>query len=406
MNFSELLAEHIVPFLKGVGIGLFVGAGVVLAVSIVIILIRTLRFRPQKIEPKQFDKVTLDGDAAVEKLAALVRCKTVSNRDAALEDDAEFEKLVELLPTLYPNVAATCAFSRFEGRGLLFHWKGKHADAPAVLMAHYDVVPADEEYWEKPPFAAVLENGVLWGRGTLDTKVTMNAALFAADKLIATGFVPENDVYFAFSGGEEVNGMGASHIVSYFEEKGIVPGIVLDEGGAVVENVFPGVSAPCGMVGIAEKGMLNLEFSVKSAGGHADFKVGHLEREDLHLIYINECLLQLHLLARTCKLVCAHTLDLLGRVDGGSLQTLARKVAEHLLNPFACDVVGGVAAVDGVLHIVTRSCRAEFNVGDILLLLGLQGVDHLRGLAYADDEHSRSKRVECAGVTDLYLLVA
>lgn len=275
MNFSELLAEHIVPFLKGVGIGLFVGAGVVLAVSIVIILIRTLRFRPQKIEPKQFDKVTLDGDAAVEKLAALVRCKTVSNRDAALEDDAEFEKLVELLPTLYPNVAATCAFSRFEGRGLLFHWKGKHADAPAVLMAHYDVVPADEEYWEKPPFAAVLENGVLWGRGTLDTKVTMNAALFAADKLIATGFVPENDVYFAFSGGEEVNGMGASHIVSYFEEKGIVPGIVLDEGGAVVENVFPGVSAPCGMVGIAEKGMLNLEFSVKSAGGHASAPKPH-----------------------------------------------------------------------------------------------------------------------------------
>ena len=276
MNLSEVLAEHIVPFLKGVGIGLFVGAGAVLAIGIVVVLVRTLRFRPQKTEEKQFDKVEVDRDAAVEKLAALVRCKTVSYRDATLEDDAEFEKLVALLPTLYPNVASACAFSRFEGRALLFHWKGKSAEAPAVLMAHYDVVPADAEYWEKPPFDAVLEDGYLWGRGTLDTKVTMNAALFAADKLIAEGFVPENDTYFAFSGGEEINGLGASNIVSYFEEKGIVPGIVLDEGGGVVENVFPGVKAPCGMVGIAEKGMLNLEFRVNSTGGHASAPKPHM----------------------------------------------------------------------------------------------------------------------------------
>ncbi len=275
MNFFQLLAEHIVPFLRGVGIGLFAGAGAVLVIGIVVILVRTLRFRPQKTAKKVFDAVELDRERAVENLAALVRCKTVSNRDAALEDDAEFEKLISLLPTLYPNVAGACAFSRFEGRAVLFHWKGKRADAPAVLMAHYDVVPADEECWEKPPFDAVLENGILWGRGTLDTKVTMNGALFAADGLIAKGFVPENDVYFAFSGGEEVNGAGASHIVSYFEENGIVPGIVLDEGGAVVENVFPGVTAPCGMIGIAEKGMLNLAFSVRSAGGHASAPKPH-----------------------------------------------------------------------------------------------------------------------------------
>ena len=69
--------------------------------------------------------------------------------------------------------------------------------------------------------------------------------------------------------------MGASNIVSYFEEKGIVPGIVLDEGGAVVEGVFPGVNSPCGMIGIAEKGMLNLELEVKSAGGHASAPKPH-----------------------------------------------------------------------------------------------------------------------------------
>ena len=224
---------------------------------------------------KSFSPISFDNDAAVQSLAALVRCKTVSNRDAALEDDAEFEKLIALLPTLYPNVAATCEFMRLPDRAIVFHWRGKSAAEPAVLMAHYDVVPVDEENWEKPPFEAVFEDGVLWGRGTLDTKVTMNGALFAANHLIAEGFVPEHDVYFAFSGGEEVNGEGAIRVVDYFEENGIVPGIVVDEGGAVVENVFPGVKAPCGMIGVAEKGMLNLEYRVTSNGGHASAPKPH-----------------------------------------------------------------------------------------------------------------------------------
>lgn len=236
---------------------------------VTVLLIRALRFTPRPLIDMLTGKETFDKDAAVQNLQQLVRCKTVSYTDPSLEDDAEFEKLIALLPTLYPHVFEVCSFQQLPDRALLFHWKGKHTGDPAVLMAHYDVVPVDEDGWEKPAFEAILENGVLWGRGTLDTKVTLNGILFAANHLISQGFVPEHDMYFAFSGGEEINGKGAANIVDWFEEHGITPSMVVDEGGGVVENVFPGVSAPCGMIGIAEKGMLNARYRVTSTGGHA-----------------------------------------------------------------------------------------------------------------------------------------
>ena len=244
-------------------------------IFIAVILIRTLTFKPLP-QPKILDdSADFKRDESIKALQELIKCKTVSYYDSSLEDDNEFKKLISLLPSLYPNVFKVCEFNQLPDRALLFKWAGKDKGKPTVLMAHYDVVPVEEQSWEKPPFDAIIEDGVLWGRGSLDTKVTFNGVLFAANTLINEGYVPENDIYFAFSGGEEVNGNGAVNIVNYFKENGIEPALVVDEGGAVVENVFPGVKAPCAMVGIAEKGMLNLTFSVKSNGGHASSPAPH-----------------------------------------------------------------------------------------------------------------------------------
>ncbi len=247
----------------------------VLALFIAVVAVRTARFTPRPQPPVSAEPVAFDREGAVEALAQLVRCKTVSNYDPALEDDAEFEKLISLLPALYPNVFKTCSFDRLPDRALLLRWPGKTEGNPAVMMAHYDVVPVNEENWEKPPFAGILEDGVLWGRGTLDTKATVNGVLYAANQLMAQGFQPEHDIYFAFSGGEEVNGEGAPNIVQYFVDHGLEPSIVVDEGGAVVEDVFPGVKKPCAVVGIAEKGMLNAQYRTLSAGGHASAPKPH-----------------------------------------------------------------------------------------------------------------------------------
>jgi len=247
----------------------------VIVILLAVIIIRTLRFKPKAGPAVLCDEVEFDKDKAVKALQTLVKCKTISNQNHELENDGEFIKLLDSLPELYPNVFAVCEYTQFPDRGILIKWKGKNNGEPAVMMSHYDVVPVNEEGWEKPPFEGVIEDGVLWGRGTLDTKVTMNAALSAADNLIAQGFVPENDIYFAFSGGEEINGEGAVHIVDWFAEQGITPALVLDEGGAVVKDVFPGVTEQCGMIGIAEKGVINIEYRTKSNGGHASAPKPH-----------------------------------------------------------------------------------------------------------------------------------
>lgn len=247
-----------------------------IVVFLAVILIRAAMFKPKDNVKAEYEPVEFDRDAAVNALAELVRCRTVSYDDRTLEDDAEFEKLIAKLPTLYPNVVKTCPMQRMEDRGLLFHWKGSKGDGkPSVLMAHYDVVPVEEENWTHPAFDAEIVDGIMWGRGTLDTKVTFNGVLSAAENLIKQGFTPENDIYFAFSGGEEINGMGAVNIVNYFKENNIELEMVVDEGGAVVEDVFPGVSEPCGLIGIAEKGLINLEYSISSAGGHASAPKPH-----------------------------------------------------------------------------------------------------------------------------------
>ncbi|MBE6981923.1 MAG: M20/M25/M40 family metallo-hydrolase [Ruminococcaceae bacterium] len=240
-----------------------------LGLLLAVILLRAVLFRPKAQRAPAPSPLSGDPESWVTSLAEMVRIPTVSRQDPALEDEAAFTEFCEALPRLFPQVHQTCTLTRFPGRGLLYHWKGSEPGPATVLMAHYDVVPADGEGWTHPPFSAHITDGFLWGRGTLDTKVTVNGILCAAEALMAQGFVPRQDVYFAFSGGEEINGPGAKNIAEFFRSRGIALSLVLDEGGAVVENVFPGVKTPCAMVGIGEKGMLNVRYTARSQGGHA-----------------------------------------------------------------------------------------------------------------------------------------
>ena len=200
----------------------------VLVLLLAVVLLCTAAFHPKAEAFRTYAPVEFDREAAVTNLQRLIRCRTVSYIDASKEDPAEFEKLIALLPELYPHVYEKCTLTRLPDRGLLFYWAGKAHDEASVMMAHFDVVPVEEENWKKPPFEGIIEDGVLRGRGTLDTKVTYNGVLTAAAHLIAQGFQPEQDIYFAFSGQEEINGPGAVNIVHWFQEHNINIQLVVD----------------------------------------------------------------------------------------------------------------------------------------------------------------------------------
>ena len=241
----------------------------VILVFILIILVRTLMFRPYEKIAVRAEEVSLDKEKIVQDMVDMIRCKTVSYRDEALVDRGEFKKFEELLKERFPRVHDACEFFKIGKTGLLYKLVGKSSAKPSVCMAHYDVVPVEDELWTKPAFEGLIEDGCIWGRGTLDTKGTVCGIFEALEQLLGEGYVPDNDLYLSFSGEEEIDGNTCDDIVTWFEERGIVPQFVLDEGGAVVEKVFPGVSGECAVVGIGEKGGMNLNFTLESAGGHA-----------------------------------------------------------------------------------------------------------------------------------------
>lgn len=242
---------------------------------VALLVVRALMFRPKEQPPVESVPIEVDADTVATHMQAMVRLATVSSRDPAHENAEALDAFPALLKELYPNVEAACLQERIGTRGLLYHWKGKSTDQPSVFMAHYDVVPAEAALWSKPPFEGVIEDGILWGRGTLDTKGTLLGVMEAADRLIAEGFVPAHDVYLCFGGNEEIGGDGAPGIVEALKQRGVSPAFVLDEGGAIVDGVFPGVAKPAALIGLGEKGTLNVTMRMEGQGGHASAPPPH-----------------------------------------------------------------------------------------------------------------------------------
>jgi carboxypeptidase PM20D1 len=211
--------------------------------------------------------------APEERLAAALRFETLSHQLAEDFDPAPFLALHDWLESVYPHARGVLEREVIGGASLLYTWEGSEASlAPLLLASHLDVVPVpDPETWTHPPFAGVIADGFVWGRGALDDKIGVIATLEAVDRLAREGFRPRRTVWIAFGHDEEVGGdAGAAAITAKLAKTGQRAWLSLDEGFAIVTPGERSIAeAPLALVGVAEKGFLTLRLTVRAAGGHS-----------------------------------------------------------------------------------------------------------------------------------------
>jgi len=239
-------------------------------IFILILFVRAWCLKPIPVsEPLPPSQTT--GDArSVERFQEILQSATVWDAGNPDADHTSFDEFVPKLKQLYPTVFANLELTMVNTYGIMLKWTGANPElAPIVLMAHHDVVEANPTGWTHDPFAAKIVDGKIWARGAVDTKCILAALLEATDHLLSQGHTPPRDIYLCSSNCEEDRGETVPQMVTIFKNRGIVPYLVLDEGGAVIDNAPLGISREFAVIGISEKGVLDALITTNSLGGHA-----------------------------------------------------------------------------------------------------------------------------------------
>ncbi len=252
---------------------------VILIALAAVVAVRTLLFgsRQGEFEPPagaSTEPETVPPGAA-ERLATALTFRTVSSPPPAPPAREEFRALHLWLAQSYPLVHQDLRRETVGELSLLYTWVGSEpALPPVVLMGHQDVVPVapgTEDRWTHPPFAGVIADGWVWGRGAIDDKATVIAILESVESLLAEGHRPRRTIYLAFGHDEELGGrQGAQKIADLLESRRVSDyALVLDEGGAITQGIVPGADRPAAIIGAAEKGYVSLELVASAEGGHS-----------------------------------------------------------------------------------------------------------------------------------------
>lgn len=248
--------------------GCLVGLVALFLLLLFIVVMKTLCIKPTSAKTAKIIEKEADKERNLryaEKLSKMIRCETISSRESL--DEEKFFYFHQVLKELYPRVHEACEVHEFGGN-LLYRYPGKGNVAPIMFMSHQDVVEANGT-WKEDPFSGRIADGVIWGRGTVDTKGSLSCIFNAIEELIEEGFVPEGDIYIASSCTEEVSGDGAPRIADYLKKNKIHLSMLVDEGGMIIDEPMAGAKGTYAMVGVLEKGYVDVKFVAKSRGGHA-----------------------------------------------------------------------------------------------------------------------------------------
>jgi carboxypeptidase PM20D1 len=248
--------------------------GVLLLLLAAVVLVKTALFTSKQGPVEPAAPLAVDREQLAARLAEAIRFRTISNPDPAAVDAPAFLGLRAHLERSFPRAHAALTREVIGDHTLLFTWTGSEATLkPLLLMAHQDVVPVEpgtETAWTHPPFEGRITGGYIWGRGTLDDKSGVLSQLEAVELLLTQSWQPRRTVHLAFGHDEEIAGTrGAAAVAALFRSRGIELEYVMDEGLVITVDALKGVPAPVALVGIAEKGSVVVELSVRSPGGHS-----------------------------------------------------------------------------------------------------------------------------------------
>ncbi len=170
-------------------------------------------------------------DEAVERLRSYLRIDTTNPPGNEM-------RAVEFLGEILSSEGVAYEWvETAPGRGNLWARLEGGPEPALVLLHHTDVVPADERFWDVPPFSGRLENGFLHGRGAIDAKALGILHLQTFLALHRLGLPLERDVIFLATADEEAGGAyGAGWLVEHRPELFEGVGFLLNEGGSSSEQ--------------------------------------------------------------------------------------------------------------------------------------------------------------------------
>jgi acetylornithine deacetylase/succinyl-diaminopimelate desuccinylase-like protein len=136
----------------------------------------------------------IEGEA-LDHYQALLRFDTTATERA----EAEYLKRVLDEQGIPARILATDP----ERPNVVARLKGSGRKRPLLLMGHLDTVPVDASKWKFPPFSATRDGGFVYGRGAIDDKDNLTAALMTMLLLKRQNVALDRDVILLAESGEE-----------------------------------------------------------------------------------------------------------------------------------------------------------------------------------------------------------
>jgi len=138
---------------------------------------------------------------------------------------------------------------------------------PLLLLNHLDVVPVDRAAWKMDPFAAIVRDGLIWGRGSMDMKGIGTEHMFALIALKRAGVAPARDIVMLSTADEETNGtLGIRWMIDHHYSD-IDAEYVLDEGGFGTRDILSPGKLVFG-VAVGEKQTAWLRLRARGTAAH------------------------------------------------------------------------------------------------------------------------------------------